>query len=1015
MKNTTSITLRILPVALCLLFTLLANKARGQVPYYWDINGNTAGAGGPTPNGDWDDMSAGGFWTIDATGMTATGAWVDGNTPVFSALNGTGATTTDATGTYTITVGTTTHTIAGMQTAPGSGPVTVSGAGSLQIASGMQTFTATNLTISVPLVDPTGGGSGGYQDTLGNNVSLYGVNTFSGNVNLNGGQTHIQASSGLGSSANLITMASGFSALWIDGTSLGSGITLANNFVNDTLNAGINFVTAANTPLTLNGNFDLGATLQLRNAGPLAGAVTINGTISGNGDLILSGNGGGNDSTTILNGPNTYTGKTIIGQGGAARGIAVINSIQNVNSGIANSLGNPPDATTGQIDIGHSGFADALKYNSSSDSSTDRIINNVNTPTGGMWLFSDGAGAITYSGNITAVSSASARTLVIQGASTAANTISGPITDGNGGGVINLTKDGTGTWAITGNNTFSGALTVQGGGTLYIGGVQTFPGNISVGAASAGTLKLSAANALPSGTGKGTLTVNTGSTFDLNGYDCTINNFGTSAGTIDCSTGTGTLTVGVLGSVNANKLPTGVIQNSGSGVLSLTLAQTADAGNVAAGTANTYTGSTTVQSAVLQISADGASPGAASCLGAVPNGFVANNIILDHNNGLGVGVNGVRGYLRAGANVTLHANRGIYLGNTGGTGAGGCIQAKNGNTIQVNGVISGPGSFWAGPAASVAGGICNLNAVNTYQGGTYCGSGSLQTMVAGAIPTGSPLTMGASHTGVNGTFFNMLGTSQTIGSLASTTGFGVGTPLTDIPQLQLSGSGTLTIIQTANTTFNGAIRQGSSSGGNVVLDATSTGTLTLGQANDYNGSTTINAGTLEINKASGIASSPTVTVANGGFLKLNFNTALKTTATLNLAGSPAAGTVILNLSGGTQTITALNFGGTSMPHGTWGAPSSGALHEHAAFTGSGFLNVTSGGPAPVATSVSGISGTTLSYDLGAGSLFVLLGTNDVTAPMSLWTRLATNGSTPGSFTIPAVGSQPQMFYRVISE
>jgi hypothetical protein len=53
--------------------------------------------------------------------------------------------------------------------------------------------------------------------------------------------------------------------------------------------------------------------------------------------------------------------------------------------------------------------------------------------------------------------------------------------------------------------------------------------------------------------------------------------------------------------------------------------------------------------------------------------------------------------------------------------------------------------------------------------------------------------------------------------------------------------------------------------------------------------------------------------------------------------------------------------------------------------------------------------------LAAGNWFVLLGTNNVAGPLSQWARLATNGSAPGSFTIPAVGSQPQMFYRVKSE
>jgi autotransporter-associated beta strand protein len=72
-------------------------------------------------------------------------------------------------------------------------------------------------------------------------------------------------------------------------------------------------------------------------------------------------------------------------------------------------------------------------------------------------------------------------------------------------------------------------------------------------------------------------------------------------------------------------------------------------------------------------------------------------------------------------------------------------------------------------------------------------------------------------------------------------------------------------------------------------------------------------------------------------------------------------------------------------------------------------------PAPVTINTPVVGSTTLSYTGGAGSQFVLLGTNDITAPLTNWTRLATNSSTPGSFTIPAVGSASPTFYRIQSE
>ena len=82
--------------------------------------------------------------------------------------------------------------------------------------------------------------------------------------------------------------------------------------------------------------------------------------------------------------------------------------------------------------------------------------------------------------------------------------------------------------------------------------------------------------------------------------------------------------------------------------------------------------------------------------------------------------------------------------------------------------------------------------------------------------------------------------------------------------------------------------------------------------------------------------------------------------------------------------------------------------------GVSFAPVVVGTP-PAPTTISNILGTSLTYGGGAGSQFVLLSNNIVTAPLSTWKRVATNSSTPGSFTIPAVGSPASTFYRVQSQ
>jgi hypothetical protein len=54
--------------------------------------------------------------------------------------------------------------------------------------------------------------------------------------------------------------------------------------------------------------------------------------------------------------------------------------------------------------------------------------------------------------------------------------------------------------------------------------------------------------------------------------------------------------------------------------------------------------------------------------------------------------------------------------------------------------------------------------------------------------------------------------------------------------------------------------------------------------------------------------------------------------------------------------------------------------------------------------ISGVSGNSINYSGGVGSQFVLLKTTDLTQPKSTWTRVHTNNTPSGSFTIP-MGSE----------
>ena len=73
------------------------------------------------------------------------------------------------------------------------------------------------------------------------------------------------------------------------------------------------------------------------------------------------------------------------------------------------------------------------------------------------------------------------------------------------------------------------------------------------------------------------------------------------------------------------------------------------------------------------------------------------------------------------------------------------------------------------------------------------------------------------------------------------------------------------------------------------------------------------------------------------------------------------------------------------------------------------------GALPLApTVISNLIGTSLTYGSGSGSQFVLLRSTNPSAPLSGWTRVHTNFTTPGTFAVPT-GSGKSAFYIIKSE
>ena len=255
-------------------------------------------------------------------------------------------------------------------------------------------------------------------------------------------------------------------------------------------------------------------TLGVDNGSSTFSGVIANSTSTGN--LVKAGTG-----TITLSGNNTFTGGVTIGLGALritrAAGLGSGTKTITIKATADKML--ELDGTSGNITLPSttsfltSGANGAIRNIAGNNTIAGAFT--ISDGNGNTKIISDG-GALTLSGNISA--NISARILDLSGTSTAANTFSGALSNTNTPG---LTKTGTGTWTLSGANTYAGATTVT-----------------------AGTLKLAHNSAL--GTTAAGTTVSTGAKLQLEGTNLNIPEpltlgTGTTGVTIENLSGTNTL------------------------------------------------------------------------------------------------------------------------------------------------------------------------------------------------------------------------------------------------------------------------------------------------------------------------------------------------------------------------------------------------------------------------------------------------------------------------------------------
>jgi fibronectin-binding autotransporter adhesin len=489
---------------------------------------------------------------------------------------------------------------------------TIAGAGAVTLGSG-------TLTVAGPAGEAYSGvmsGTGKFVKDGSGALDLTGANTHNGGLEIKGGTLRAGNANAFGANGNTVTVTNA-------ATIAGNSSTARSLNYAWVLNADVTLGQASGGTATLNlqGTMDLGGATRKVTLG--TSAQTISATIS-NGSLLVDAGAG---QLNVNNAANTYAGGTTIRSGGviwAANG----------------SLGSTGTVTLNDASTGASNTQ--LYRNSNGTLSRDVVVANQGTgvttignDTGTNTSATIYGGALTLNKSINLKSGAGALVRV-------SGAISGP------GGI---TTTGTGTDELASANTYGGGTTVENGG-LAVGNKDSLgTGGLTIGdGATSSTLKVSSTTSL-TGANAVANAVTVAKDFTVASGSSDLELSGTVAlGAVNRTITVDSSNATILSGVISDTAGTGGLTKAGSGVLTLTGANTY-------GTAGTT--STTVSAGKLLVNNTTGS-------GTGPGDVLVNGGTLGGTGSIAGSVTVTSGSLAPGASIN-HLDIGGNLSLTGGS------------------------------------------------------------------------------------------------------------------------------------------------------------------------------------------------------------------------------------------------------------------------------------------------------------------------------------------------------------